>query len=498
MAAAKQATKRAQEEAEHKLQEIQQQEESRQQNRRDQDWRQLQELREQLTQQQQQHERELETWQAKAAQHERISQSNNDNSAETARLLKQIQDEQDAQEQLIKEHRTKVDDLEYSLERALKRAKDAEEDEQKARARIRHAQDEHDQRLREEMTRFHQLEQAKQRLQGQLEEAQQEAQTASARMEEEQARSQQAQADQQRHYQQLEKDLEDTKVQLELCEQQITEMEEHQQQQQQQNATNADQSEGGDSPPAAEMHVLCQTLERKVKTAETLQQRAQEDMALAEERLELQVAKTTQLAKELADLQSQNTSLSNELEVLRVKLDNLETLEASYKDELEQHGTAMDAADEAKQALERQVTDLNQRIQESERHLQQAKQEAAEQRLKFETLKEEQKRQATVQPKPVVIEKEVIVHKNNSPAKPNPKTHQLVLEEEWTGAGDLVGIYTGWMSKSSNSPDGDGTLRLDDGSVSQFVFRRLWSIALSSTHSICWYNSTFLAFSFFF
>ena len=48
--AAKRSTLKAQEEAERKVQEIEQQEESRQKNRRDQDWRQLQELRTELQQ----------------------------------------------------------------------------------------------------------------------------------------------------------------------------------------------------------------------------------------------------------------------------------------------------------------------------------------------------------------------------------------------------------------------------------------------------------------
>jgi hypothetical protein len=44
---------------------------------------------------------------------------------------------------------------------------------------------------------------------------------------------------------------------------------------------------------------------------------------------------------------------------------------------------------------------------------------------------------------------------------PNRK---LVMEYEWHGP-EFMGVYTGQLSVTTNNPDGNGTLRLDDGAV---------------------------------
>jgi len=47
--------------------------------------------------------------------------------------------------------------------------------------------------------------------------------------------------------------------------------------------------------------------------------------------------------------------------------------------------------------------------------------------------------------------------------EPTSSSHEMVMEHEWHGS-KLSGIYAGWINKDQN-PDGNGTLRVDNGDV---------------------------------
>jgi hypothetical protein len=50
------------------------------------------------------------------------------------------------------------------------------------------------------------------------------------------------------------------------------------------------------------------------------------------------------------------------------------------------------------------------------------------------------------------------------PSEPDETTHRHVMEFEWHGPKE-AGVYTGWLIRSTDNPDGPGTLRVDDGAV---------------------------------
>ncbi|KAL7563374.1 hypothetical protein ACA910_014210 [Epithemia clementina (nom. ined.)] len=325
--------------------------------------------------------------------------------------------------------------------------------------------------------------------------------------------------EQKRRIVQLESDLEETLVALEACDVQIQELIREREQRLNYQPSQDDSLQSLSQQPSQPQEDCsqCPVFERQLRGAESLHQREREEKEHLLEQYELEKTNNQALKRELDQVNTELTAAMDEANALRRQV---QTLEEQYQRDLRSERKVLQELHQEQCAsLEQQVQTLQleleqyqrearrQQVAQKERmeHLtQQQEQALLKQQQEYENqqrTKLEQQQQALQ--KEWKAEKDEMIRKwkaekdemtkniqnnnnyinNNTPKTtfapssappknnstttftPNPETHRLVLEQEWQGTEDLVGIYTGWFSKSSNTPDGDGTLRFDDGAV---------------------------------
>jgi hypothetical protein len=243
----------------------------------------------------------------------------------------------------------------------------------------------------------------------------------------------------------LQRELENKESALESCEMQLFELERERDEGYSNNNNGDDNSEndhgGGYSTKfSADSNTKicfnCSRLEPRLEQAE----QDLTDLRIAKEteesRLSCQITKLREQTLALKINQVESQEDTNELKRLREELKELKTLEQDKEStialqkqqlgELTESNKALLDQQQFRDAIAANNTDNNNSNSDGDAAL-----------------------RATIQQRP---------------PEPDEKTHRHVMEFEWHGSNE-AGVYTGWLLKATNNPDGSGTLRLAEGDV---------------------------------
>jgi hypothetical protein len=262
-------------------------------------------------------------------------------------------------------------------------------------------------------------------------------------------------AAQQEKIEQLERDLEDQQHHIDSLEMQLLDLE-------RERDTGGLRGSGGKLSSNEASCGRCLALDRQLSEAKLQLDTLQNRQTITDQKLSAERRKYEDLRVkwEAAEAERQAERSNNEQRLRMAK--DVKDLQQQLKEvKLREQESAS-----TRKMIEQVMTSLQQENEQIQENIDKAQKEKEE----LEVLLKEEKEKAQDAIATATALQRVLEDKNATvdvsllPTLSKDSHRKLVMEYEWHGP-DMVGIYTGQLSIKTNNPDGNGTLRLEDGAV---------------------------------